>query len=59
VTSQLRLIIIIIMIIIIKPKYDKHKQDTQCKYNVISRLVRITIVAVEKQKVLLILSVCL
>jgi len=35
------------------------KQDRQCTYDVTLRRVRETIVAVEKQEVLLILSVCL
>ena len=34
-------------------------QDRQCTYNVTMRRVRATVVAVERQYVLLILSVCL
>jgi len=34
-------------------------QDRQCTYNVTLRRVRVTTVAVEKQQVLHILSVCL
>jgi len=37
----------------------KHKQDRQCTYNVALICVRATVVAVEKQQVLHILSVCL
>ena len=40
-------------------KYITYKQDRQRKYNVALRHVRVTIVAVEKQDVLHILSVCL
>jgi hypothetical protein len=35
------------------------KQDRQCMYNVTLKYIRATIVAVEKQYVLYILSVCL
>ena len=37
----------------------KGKQDKQCTYNATLRFVCATIVAVERQKVLHILSVCL
>ena len=37
----------------------KERQDGQCTYNVTLMRVRVTIVAVEKQKVLNILSLCL
>jgi len=36
-----------------------NKQDRQCVYNVTLRCVRATIVAVEKQYVLQVVSVCL
>jgi len=37
----------------------QYRQDRRCKYNVTSRRVRAATVAVEKQYVLYILSVCL
>jgi hypothetical protein len=39
--------------------YKSFKQDRQCTYNVTLRRVRAIIVAVDKQYVLCILSVCL
>jgi len=39
--------------------FVKFKQDRQCTHNIILRRIRATIVAVEKQRVLHILSVCL
>jgi len=38
---------------------SKAKQDRQCTYNVTLQLVRATLVAVEKQNILHVMSVCL
>ena len=50
-----------IKVYFLPPKRPFHykEQNRQCAYNVIFRRVRVTIVAMEKQSVLHILSVCL